>query len=563
MPIAPVFPAPGSGGGGGGGDSIVTPPAATTQAVSSGGSPSAKTFGAFTDPDGVIDNYNATMVNAVGSTSASGTGLGAYTFSGSSDGDSFTLKLDARNSSNEILATAVHTVNIASAGDTALDPNANTASVPAISQTDATSGTTIGTVSFTGPSPAAGATLGGADAASFNLSGGSNGTVTVTAASNLTSGSGSGAGGNYDFTLTVNNEGGSGYTTSTLSLNVTPPISSLVQVMSNDGYLVHRYADGSWAAYDVFGIGMNLRLLFNAADFFHDPAIQQVSPVARFDQTTGNDAWWSDDPTDDSFAGAQNFYGNNASVQSMHVDSYNGYIIFGFNNGRIRYKTLADVITGDLASTVEVQLGWSGGGSENVLGLMTNNSTGTNYVTGYSNSGVGVAHLSRCPGAPNGTWTEQTTGLSAGGIWGGDFDGNTVVFAGASNDDFGASRDGKIIWSDDDGATWNVNSFSGSGGFRDIAYDQSGVWVAVGGGGTIYSSTDPTSGTWTARTSGTSNELYGVAWDSTAGEFVAVGANKTMLSSSNGTSWSAITVPSGPGSSASFLSVCSNGYPAV
>jgi hypothetical protein len=531
--------------------------------VSSGGSPTAKTFGAFTDPDGVIDNYNATMVNAVGSTSASGTGLGAYTFSGSSDGDAFTLKLDARNSSNEILATAVHTVNIASAGNTALDPNANTASVPAISQTDATSGTTIGTVSFTGPSPAAGATLGGADAASFNLSGGSNGTVTVTAASNLTSGSGSGAGGNYDFTLTVNNEGGSGYTTSTLSLNVTPPISSLVQVMSNDGYLIYRYADGAWAAYDVFGIGMNLRLLFNAADFFHDPSIQQVSLVARFDQTTANDAWWSDDPTNDSFAGAQNFYGTNASVQSMHVDSYNGYVIFGFNNGRIRYKTLADVLTGNLASTVEVSLGWSGGGSENVLGIMTNNSTGTNYVVGYSNSGVGVAHLSRCPGAPTGTWTEQTTGLSAGGIWGGDFNGNLVVFGGSSDDDFGASRDGKIVWSNDDGATWNVTSFAGSGGFTDVAYDGSGVWVVVGGGGAIYSSTDPTSGTWTSRTSGTSNQLYGVAWDSTAGEFVAVGVNATMLSSSDGISWSAITVPAGPSGTATFLSVCSNGYPAV
>lgn len=113
MPIAPVFPGPSTGGGG---DSIVTPPSSTTQAVSSGGSPSAKTFGSFTDPDGVIDNYNATMVNAVGSTSVSGTGLGAYTFSGSSDGDAFTLKLDARDSSNNILATAIHTVDIASSG---------------------------------------------------------------------------------------------------------------------------------------------------------------------------------------------------------------------------------------------------------------------------------------------------------------------------------------------------------------------------------------------------------------------------------------------------------------
>jgi hypothetical protein len=94
--------------------------------VASGGSPAAKTFGAFTDPDGVIDNYNATMVNAVGSTSVSGTGLGAYTFSGSADGDSFTLKLDARDASNNVLATAVHAVDVAAAGggatpDTFLD----------------------------------------------------------------------------------------------------------------------------------------------------------------------------------------------------------------------------------------------------------------------------------------------------------------------------------------------------------------------------------------------------------------------------------------------------------
>jgi hypothetical protein len=123
MPITPVFPDPGSGGGGGGGDSIVTPPSSTTEAVAAGGSPAAKTFGAFTDPDGVIDNYNATIINAVGSTTVSGTGLGAYTFSGSADGDSFTLKLDARDSSNNILATALHTVNVAAAaGGTTLDP---------------------------------------------------------------------------------------------------------------------------------------------------------------------------------------------------------------------------------------------------------------------------------------------------------------------------------------------------------------------------------------------------------------------------------------------------------
>ena len=130
MPITNCFDsatgASGGDAGGGGGGSVVTPPASTTEAVASGGSPAAKTFGAFTDPGSAIDNYNATMVNAVGSTSASGSGLGPYTFSGSADGDSFTLKLDARDASNNVLATAVHAVDVAAAGggvtaDTFLD----------------------------------------------------------------------------------------------------------------------------------------------------------------------------------------------------------------------------------------------------------------------------------------------------------------------------------------------------------------------------------------------------------------------------------------------------------
>jgi hypothetical protein len=103
-----------------------SPSVTGAEAVASGGSPAAKTFGAFNDQDSTINNYNATIVNAVGSTSVSGSGLGPYTFSGSADGDSFALKLDARNSSNEVLATALHSVDIAAAAggatpDTFLD----------------------------------------------------------------------------------------------------------------------------------------------------------------------------------------------------------------------------------------------------------------------------------------------------------------------------------------------------------------------------------------------------------------------------------------------------------
>lgn len=121
--IVPVFsPTTGasggdSGGGGGGGGSIVTPPSPTSEAVASGGSLSAKTFAAFTDPDGVIDasNYVATTTTASGSTSWSGSGLGAYTASGSADGDAGTLSLTARDASNNPLATAVHSYERASA----------------------------------------------------------------------------------------------------------------------------------------------------------------------------------------------------------------------------------------------------------------------------------------------------------------------------------------------------------------------------------------------------------------------------------------------------------------
>lgn len=114
MPIAPVFPGPDSGGGGGGGGTV-TAPSPTTQSVAAGGSLSAKTFGAFTDSGGLIDNYVSAVTNASGSASVSGSGLGAYTFGSTANGDSGTLSLTARDASNNPLATATHSFKIAAA----------------------------------------------------------------------------------------------------------------------------------------------------------------------------------------------------------------------------------------------------------------------------------------------------------------------------------------------------------------------------------------------------------------------------------------------------------------
>ena len=63
------------------------------------------------------------------------------------------------------------------------------------------------------------------------------------------------------------------------------------------------------------------------------------------------------------------------------------------------------------------------------------------------------------------------------------------------------------------------------------------LYVAVGDNGTILTSTDGT--TWTSRTSGTSNFLYGVTYGNST--FVAVGHYETILTSSDGTTWTSRT----------------------
>jgi hypothetical protein len=112
MPVTPAFdPATGANGGasGGGGGSTfdVSPPAAATQVKAAGASFVAHTFGSFTGADaGSIDGYTARIVNAVGSTSWSGSGLGAWTPSGDADGNSGTLALDA-TIGGVVVATAI------------------------------------------------------------------------------------------------------------------------------------------------------------------------------------------------------------------------------------------------------------------------------------------------------------------------------------------------------------------------------------------------------------------------------------------------------------------------
>ena len=67
--------------------------------------------------------------------------------------------------------------------------------------------------------------------------------------------------------------------------------------------------------------------------------------------------------------------------------------------------------------------------------------------------------------------------------------------------------------------------------------DSTASFVAVGGDGTILTSSDLT--TWTSRTSGTSNSLNGVTFGKYS--YVAVGDNGTILTSSDSTTWTKVT----------------------
>lgn len=129
------------------------------------------------------------------------------------------------------------------------------------------------------------------------------------------------------------------------------------------------------------------------------------------------------------------------------------------------------------------------------------------------------------------TWTAQSTNAKAA-VWFGS------QFVGISNNDCLTSADG---------ITWDDHFVFGSNSMQDISTDGTTV-VAVGGAGTgvgkIYTSTNPTVSWTSATVPATASSLYAVTRSGST--WVAVGSQSTILTSTNGTTWTKRTASGAP-----------------
>ncbi|MDY6877823.1 MAG: PKD domain-containing protein [Chloroflexota bacterium] len=88
--------------------------------------------------------------------------------------------------------------------------------------------------------------------------------------------------------------------------------------------------------------------------------------------------------------------------------------------------------------------------------------------------------------------------------------------------------------------TWTAQTSGTTNILLGVAYG-GGQFVAVGASGTILTSPDGT--TWTSQTSGTTQHIWSVVYGGS--QFVAVGNSGTILTSPNGTTWTSRTSGSG------------------
>jgi hypothetical protein len=133
-----------------------------------------------------------------------------------------------------------------------------------------------------------------------------------------------------------------------------------------------------------------------------------------------------------------------------------------------------------------------------------------------------VSWSQRTPSSPNNVEGLYGIGFAAG-LWVAVGDKGTI-----------------LTTTDPDSRSWTGQTSGTTFNLRDIIEDGSGTFVVVGEGGVILTSTDAI--TWTAQTSGTTEDLWGIEYDPT-GLYVVVGTNGTILNSPDGVTWTPRSSP--------------------
>ena len=142
--------------------------------------------------------------------------------------------------------------------------------------------------------------------------------------------------------------------------------------------------------------------------------------------------------------------------------------------------------------------------------------------------------------SPDGTtWATQTTGLSSpNDLRCIHFAFSKFIVAGTN----GAGAPAGIILTSDDGVTWTPITIPGAPPVNHVCYGASSTWIVVCDGGKIFTAQNAAV-TWTERTSGTTENLYGVAHKvaddlQKQAFWTIVGANGVVLVSfDNGITW--------------------------
>ena len=152
-----------------------------------------------------------------------------------------------------------------------------------------------------------------------------------------------------------------------------------------------------------------------------------------------------------------------------------------------------------------------------------------NGISALANANVIVGSGGTIFGGPGGAVPVPQTNPSAPANL------NAVTYGGLGFATVGAA--GTVVFSTD-GTTWATKTSGTVADLYAVATPGTGALVAVGAAGTIIVSTD--ANTWTAATSATSKHLYAATYG--VGRYVAVGAGGSVVTSTDGTTWQAVSV---------------------